>query len=65
MHVRWVIILQRFLFKLIHKAGLRNKVPNALSWWANLMIVLSTKIVRFDCIKELYKELYSGDDDLK
>ena len=39
-----------------HKSRVDNKVFDALSQRESLLISLQIKIIRFECLKELYKE---------
>ncbi|XP_075667887.1 uncharacterized protein LOC142637490 [Castanea sativa] len=60
MHARRVAYIQRFHFTLKHKSSVTNKVADALNKRASLLTTLHSKVVGFDCLKELYE----NDEDL-
>ena len=38
----------------MHKSGVQNKVADVFSRWADVLAVMSTEVVGFEQIKELY-----------
>ena len=56
MHAKWVAYIQHFSFSLKYKSGVTNKVANAVSRRAALLVTLRTKVIKFDYLKELYEE---------
>ncbi|PKA55669.1 putative mitochondrial protein [Apostasia shenzhenica] len=55
-HAKWVEFLQEYTFVLKHKAGIENKVADALSRQVSLMFTMSVKIVGFDKLIESYED---------
>ena len=52
-HASWSAYLQQFTFVVKHKAGVTNRVANALSWWNNLLIAMRLKLSSFDSFCDL------------
>lgn len=50
-----VEFLQEYRFVLKHKAGLENKVANALSQKVYILQTMSVQVTRFDGLKEYYE----------
>jgi len=54
-HGRWIEFLQDYTYALKHKAGVENRVADALSHRRALLSVMSTEVVGFEKIKETYE----------
>ncbi|KAL5572357.1 hypothetical protein UlMin_021954 [Ulmus minor] len=59
MHARWILYLQKFSYVFHHKAGHDNHIADALSRRSSLLSLLKTKVIRFECLLEVY----AGDPD--
>ena len=60
-HAKWVEFMQSFHFVIHHKAGQLNKGADALSRRYLLLSTLESKVLGFECIKDLYAQ----DEDFK
>lgn len=56
MHVRWASYVQKFTFIVKHKSRQQNKVVDALTEQATLLVTLVNEVTNFECLKELYAE---------
>ena len=56
MHARWISFLQRFDFVIKHQSGKENKVADALSRKSSLLTLLSSEVVAFKHLPDLYEE---------
>ena len=54
-HAKWVEFLEQFPYVIKHKKGKGNIVADALSRRHFLLSMLETKMIGFDCLKEMYE----------
>ncbi|KAF5447049.1 hypothetical protein F2P56_032629 [Juglans regia] len=59
MHARWIDFMQKFIMVLKHKSRQQNKVADALSHRASMLVIMKAEITGF----EQLKDLYANDDD--
>jgi len=52
---RWATYLERFNYIIVHKSGITNRVVDALSRRATLIVMFSNEILGFEQLKELYE----------
>jgi len=55
-HAKWVEFIEQFPYVIKHKQGKANVVTDAFPRRPTLLNVLDTKYLRFDHIKEIYKD---------
>jgi len=53
-HSKWVEFLQDYTFVLKHKAGVENKVADALSRRVMTLVTMSTEVIGFKRLREKY-----------
>ena len=53
-HSKWVEFLQNYTFVLKHKAGVENKVADALSRRVMALVTMSTEVIGFERLREEY-----------
>jgi len=53
-HSKWVEFLQDYTFVLKHKAGVENKVTDALSRRVMTLVTMSTEVIGFERLREKY-----------
>ncbi|KAL5538163.1 hypothetical protein UlMin_045629 [Ulmus minor] len=54
MHARWIMFLQRFSYVFKHKAGVNNKVADALSRRPSLLSIMHSEVVGFENLQDVY-----------
>ena len=50
-HKKWVEFLQDYTFVLKHKAGVENKVADALSWRVMILVAMSAEVIGFETLR--------------
>ncbi|XP_072971838.1 uncharacterized protein, partial [Typha angustifolia] len=55
-HAKWSSFLQEYTFHLRHKAGVSNRVADALSRRSNLLVTMSIQVVGIESIKGQYSD---------
>ena len=53
-HSKWVEFLQDYTFVLKHKAGIENKVADALSQRVMTLVTMSAEVIGFERLREEY-----------
>ena len=54
-HSKWVEFLQDYTFVLMHKAGVENKVADALNRRVMILVVMSVEVTGFERLREEYE----------